>query len=45
MHGRIQFSTTEDLVEFLVAFTGKSTATFEVREVNGLWVLEFNGGH
>ena len=43
MNGKIYFSTTDDLVEFLVKWTGHN-ATFEVRERDGLWVLAFLGG-
>lgn len=43
MNGTITFPTLEDLAEFLKHFTG-ATATFEVREERGVWVMKFNGG-
>jgi len=45
MNGKIYFNTTEELADFLKAFTG-STAVFESRrETNGKWVVEFLGGY
>jgi hypothetical protein len=44
MHGKITFTDTESLVEFLAAWTGKSTAIFEVVQVGQNFVLTFKGG-
>jgi hypothetical protein len=43
MNGKIEFTSLEQLAEFLKAFTG-STAIFRVCETGSGWVLEFTGG-
>ena len=49
MHGKIYFNDLESFVEFLKAFSGKTTATFEARQTkqneSGEWVIEFQGGY
>lgn len=43
MNGKIFFDSPASLAAFLVAFTA-STATFEVTEDRGTFVLKFTGG-
>jgi len=43
MNGKIFFSDTNELAEFLKNFTG-SMATFEVQYQGSKWVLTFLGG-
>lgn len=45
MTGKIYFADLTELADFLAAFTGKSTATFEVRFRDNAYVLEFLGGY
>jgi hypothetical protein len=46
MNGKIYFNDLKQLAEFPAAFTGRSTAVFEVtQDNNGRWVLEFGGGY
>lgn len=45
MSGKIYFTSTEQLADFLKAFTG-SIAVFQVHPgTNGSWTLEFTGGY
>lgn len=45
MHGKIYFGSIEEMTEFLIGLVGKTTATWEAKEMNGRWVVEFAGGY